>query len=125
MNNKPYYVFMCPMLLSLTSCSNGWKESFDEKPVPGYPHSSVSQISDLIKNGAINFESENANHNTDHKDIKLFPCGNAYRTTEFTQKLYIMPYEDSEHNFHEGHYVHTVINPSHWDVNSKVKETRE
>ena len=101
----------CLLLITLTSCSNGWKESFDEKPISGYPHSSISQISELIETDEINKTSY-----TPQQNIKLFPYGNVYRTNESIQKFYIMTYEDSDHNLHEGHYIYTVINPAQWDI---------
>jgi type IV conjugative transfer system lipoprotein TraV len=40
--------------------------------------------------------------------------GEPVRFGESVQRIWIAPYKDSSHNFHEPSYVYTVLNKSHW-----------
>lgn len=40
--------------------------------------------------------------------------GEPVRFGENVQRIWIAPYKDSSHNFHEPSYVYTVLNKSHW-----------
>lgn len=40
--------------------------------------------------------------------------GEPVRFGETVQRVWIAPYKDSSHNFHEPSYVYTVLNKAHW-----------
>lgn len=52
--------------------------------------------------------------------------GQPVRTTGRVQRLWIAPYQDLAHNYHEPSYVYTVLEKPHWiGVPAKEINTRE
>lgn len=100
------YIAIC---LALIGCTSGWKDGFEEKPVKAYPYASIKDISDLISNGSICKYGDDV-----HNKLHSHSNGIVHRTKESVCNIYIMPYEDGNNIYHDGHMLYCVSKPSCW-----------
>lgn len=116
---KPTLVF----LLVLTGCSSV-SETFDSAPGQGVGAKPITVVNHMVEHkqlkGSSLFEHalENAITSKPYPSV-LLGKGSIKRSKEKTMCIWIAPHIDDQGHLYEASRVHTVIQPSTWNVDQK------
>lgn len=117
------------LLLGLTGCSS-LSETFDSAPGQGVGTKPITVVNHMVEHKQLRgsaLQDSSIQHNeilTDGisrsevlTDGSLpIGVGSAKRSDEKTLRVWIAPYIDDQGHFHESSRIHTVIQPSRWNV---------
>jgi uncharacterized protein YceK len=104
------------LLLGLTGCSSV-SETFDSAPGQGVGAKPITVVNHMVEHKKLKGSSLSENVITSKPYSSVFLArGSIQRSTEKTMCIWIAPYIDEQGHLHEASRVHTVIQPSAWNV---------
>jgi conjugal transfer pilus assembly protein TraV len=114
------FVVIAMILIHLTACTT-MNSGFDCPNKAGVSCKSLDQINSMVDSGDIRgrtqMNSTAVTANVTENTVRFSSVRTASSPTrhgETVQRIWIVPYEDSEGNYHQDHFIHAVMNSGHW-----------
>lgn len=117
-------VCLLAVVINTSGCALYSKE-FDCKVDKGLGCKSISEVNQLVDNGALKEVRENKSVNFPANAVCSLPIGlsdqaKIQRVQEEHLRVWIAPYQDEQGNFHEASLIHTVIKPGYWQLLERI-----
>ena len=129
---KKFIVTLCVLICGVSTGCSTMNSSFDCPNKAGVQCKSLDQINGMVDDGQIQGRTQSDSKVNEPSGAEFQPYSTTasyfteepLRYGEAVQRIWVAPFEDTEGNYHQDHFIYTIAKGGHWTespVSNKAK----